>query len=239
MTRFIIFIFCSATIASCYDPENYDNITEGNIIKFTTRDTTVIADGKTSANVKVQISDRADQGRRRVKFKTDFGKFRETNADTVTITADSAFFAAAHLVSADTGFATISATIHGIQATTNRKVVFSRALPDTIIVQVPAFELVLGFDHNIIVTASLSRDDGSVPSSGLPVAFRAIDGAGHDVGHFLNNQSTSKTDSKGNAIITFSAGDDTAIGFIGITATAKSNDGTTTGETILHITEDE
>jgi hypothetical protein len=234
-----LIIICVFVSASCYDPDAYENVDASKLVWLIGNDTSVIADGKNVAIIKAQLSTTAVAGKRTIVFKTDFGKFSGSNSDTLAVVTEPPSFAAyANLVSSSAGKATVTASAQGVTAEQKRMITFTKAYPDTIIVAVPTFSVQLGFDTSVVITASLMRANGGVPSTGHPVTFTVIDpSTGASVGYFLNGQNSSATDQFGRVSVTFSAGPDTPTGFVKIIAETQGNGKIISGETRLYISE--
>ena len=95
--------------------------------------------------------------------------------------------AGANLNSVSKGTATVSALAQGIVA----------AYGDKLTISIDSFSVKNDDKTGIVLTAKLSSSAGGKPSSGTVFTFTATDGSGLNIGIFLNNVNTAKTDASG------------------------------------------
>jgi hypothetical protein len=228
-------IIVSGMGTACYNPDDYINIDEDKIISLDKKDTTIVADGVSSVPVVVRISDESVRGNRSVIFKTDLGFFKNGKGDSIVVNANEDFKAFASLASLRTGTATVSAKILGVKAKNNYRVTFEKAYPDKIVVSVDSFAIANNYQSEVLITASMSTNNGGKPSAGHPVSFFVSNANGVPLGDFLNNISTGISDIEGKVRVRFSAGEVDQNGYLTITATTTTATGSISGTTRIYL----
>lgn len=224
-------------LGGCFNPEDYESPDPGKIVWFVSGDTTVAADASSSAKIVAQISPDAAPERRKVVFKTSSGSFKNGSGDSVVVEANKDFQATAYLTSIKTLTSEVSIKARSVKSDVTRKIEFTKAYPDKIAVTVDSFAIENNFKSEVLITASLSLNNGGKPSVGHRVNFKATDQGGHDLGHFLNGQDFAFTGADGKTSIRYSAGETSYKGPLTITAVTATSDGTSINHaTIIYLT---
>ena len=220
----VIFFCIGSLCTSCFNPDDYVTPKDDIIKLVKGEESEKLANGVDAALITAQISDKAAPGRRKVIFKTSLGFFLGGKGDSIVVEADESFKASAKVVSLKAGTANVTAKIMEIKAKDVINITFSKAFPDSISVSVDSFSVANSFKSEILITASLSAPNGGKPSAGHEVMFSVNDSVGNNIGTFLNNINTSKTDTDGKAKIRYSAGEVDQEGYLTVIATTEDED---------------
>lgn len=171
-----------------------------NIIQFVSAPTSAEADGATLTPFTVRVAPTLVG--QQVKFTTDQSVFATSNATTIDVSVQTDFTATARLKSPSAvGPVNLMATINGV--TRSSSIIFTRALPDRVVAGVSQFSVPAKDDSHITVTATTSRDVGTVTKD-TAISFQAVDKDGKPVGSFRN--SPAFTDATGKAAAEFFPG---------------------------------
>jgi hypothetical protein len=192
----------------------FQAVSSDSIIRLATSDTSLPADGKSTARLTATIAAGLPDSKRTVRFRTTAGKFLPEGSKDVTRPADGSQQAKVDLqVDAETGFARVSAEVDST-ASNDVGIQFVPALATRVILIATKTRLVSGDVSNL--TASLLRDVGTV-SSKTVVTFSAVDASGAPIGVF---EDVRPTNDQQDATAKFNLGATTYKGTITITATA-------------------
>lgn len=162
--------------------EDFSKINSSEVIQFTERSNTLIADGSTTTVLKAKIADNAAADKRSVVFTVLNGQFSNGNTQ-LTVEAGADFIAKAYVKSTGKGTMTVIATIQGHSAETNVQLL--PAWPVRVLLTPSASELQNNVVAAVNLTAKLQRDTG-VCSVATPVRFFAADSSGSSRGQFYN-----------------------------------------------------
>lgn len=208
LTRMAVALLCSVSFLGCFNPDDYDKPPySSELIYFLSSTTTdVLADGVSSADIVIGISEKASPGKRTVVFKASSGSFVGGKGDSIAVTAIENFTVSAKLTNSNVTTAIVTATIQGIETRDSRTISFIKAYPEKITsVSVDSFAVSGNYKGKVTITAMLRSANGR-PSTGHPVLFSVRRLNGNLIGDFLNGKSTALTDASGNAKISYSPG---------------------------------
>lgn len=161
----------------------------GTLVRISTSTTSAPADGATPVRVFADLPAGLPANQRTVTFTTTLGSFADagsTTPRTTTATADASNRATVDLLgpSDQIGQARVTATVAG--ATAQTFVDFTRALPDTIVVDPSKTELTAAATDSLTVTVTLLRNIGQV-TQGTPVVIRVLNPeTGADLNFLVN-----------------------------------------------------
>ncbi|SFM90390.1 hypothetical protein SAMN05428949_1235 [Chitinophaga sp. YR627] len=228
----IIFFFCSLYIFSgCFKQQDFDRVQGSDLLTFTFVPQTVLADGASPATISLKIDSKAIPSKRKLLLKTSLGSFVGGNGDSIIVEADEQFKAGALLVSTRTGQALITATIAGHDVMDTTHITFIKAYPESITISVDSFSINNNYNKEILLSASLKRNNGGVPSQGYSVEFRVVNTTGNVVGFFLNGNPNAITDGNGRTNIRYIATDAASPGKHLAIAFTQQADGSTISDT--------
>jgi hypothetical protein len=193
------------------------------LVRLSTSVSSAPADGATVVRVFADIAPGLPDGQRTVTFTTSLGSFADaaaTTPKTTTATANAGNRATVDLrgPTDQIGQARVTATVAG--TTQQTFVDFTRALPDTIVVDPSKSELKASASDSLTVTVTLLRDLGTV-TKGTPVTLRVLNPQNHDDLHFLINGVEPSGDG-GTTQATVSAGNTAYRGLATIEATVPN-----------------
>lgn len=234
--QFFLFVFISIQF-SCFKEDDYELTKASDVIGIEIDTVTQVeANGSAAALIKINLSNEAIPGRRKVMLKTDLGNFAGGNGDSILVMVDNNFYGEARLTSTRPGKASVKAIIAGLEQKVDGSVNFIRAYPDKITVSVDSFSISNSFKSEALITAALSSGNG-VPSIRQKVKFVVLTSGGQPIGTFLNQVNTAETDASGKAHIRFSAGETSITGMLTVVAEAARADGTNISNlTYIHLT---
>ena len=177
--------------------------------------------------MQAKISEKAATNRRTVIFKADQGFFQGGKGDSIAVEADKFFIAKAQVSSLRVGLITVTAKIQGIKAESSKTITFDKSFPSAIAVSVDSFATAIDYKDEVVLTATLSTDNGGKPSIGHEVRFEVVRADNQiPIGDFVNNKSVSKTDADGKARIRYTPGVTTYQGYVQIRAITRKADNT-------------
>lgn len=153
------------------------------VVRFVVAPARAPADGATRTTFTVEVAADVPPSTT-VTFATTVSSFAPQNATSIEVPLEDGDRASADLISPATITAgRVTATVQGV--TRSAQIAFDRALPDAITVTADNLRVPAALDTQVMVTATLRRDVGSV-TDGTVVTFRAEDDAGDPVGLFGN-----------------------------------------------------
>lgn len=191
------------------------------------------ADAASVLPLTVVIDTATPSDKRAITLTTTAGAFAATGNQLTTVTPDASGTARSLLrAPSDSTSVIVSATVNGI--TVSRTVVYRRAMPEFVDLAPARFDLQAGSGHELLLTATLRRLVGK-PSTGLRVAFSAVDSAPprQPRGAFL--PATATTGASGVATTRFTVADTTVRGPLLLRATVV--EAPVSAEAVVRITE--
>lgn len=217
-------------IVACfkYNPTEYENRLERGSVSVSISRDTLPADGASTAEVTVMIPARLATGVT-ATLSTSLGSFGASGS-TLSLPLDQSGAARGILVAGkEQGLAFVSASVKGIVQ--SREVVFTRAWPDTILIEPSQFSIQQGFDHTINLDILLRRSLG-VPSPGLLPSIRAADPTDATVGEF---GIVSPSDQAGKCTVRYTAGATQYVGPITLEVTLDTVGGIMRGRGTVQV----
>ncbi|HYH47732.1 MAG TPA: hypothetical protein VEG34_18770 [Thermoanaerobaculia bacterium] len=190
------------------------------LLRVVAAPTAAPADGASASRITVQISPLIDAGARNVRFQTNLGSFAPGGGVTdITVPAAADLTASVLLYSPGTiGEALVRVTAGGV--TQEVRIRFDRALPDRLLLGLDKLTVTDSAADQIVVTATLLRDLGTV-TPGTEVTFEATrDDTGGRFGLF--NPASAVTAADGTATVRFSPAGSGYTGRATITARAPN-----------------
>lgn len=235
-------------ISSCHSSDDYQLTPERieDIIELDITSTSVLANGADVVEVKAFLSQKADDKRSTIVFKTTSGTFVGGMGDSVSVQAKdttdangkSNKVAVAKLKSGlNIGRAIVTARVGSVIANGEKKIDFIKAFPTQVTVDKDTFAVKAFFAGEATVNAKISRETGS-PSIGNVVDFYARDMKGTEIKSIYFRAIDKTSDSNGIASVVIGARDDTYLGDFKIYVSAKRSDNpndSTYGETIITV----
>jgi hypothetical protein len=228
-------VLLCATMASCFNPDKYDDPDPDDIVHVVSGNATGVANGKTVVVVKGTVSKNASKQKRYIVFKTTLGSFVGGKGDSLVKEAYPNFEAKAELISVEDGEAVVFAESQGIRSKDSVVVHFDKVLPSSITVTVDSFAVSSQYNRDVIITATMEGVGGGKPSVGAVVRFEVQDSSGNDVGFFLNGNNKASSDANGVAKIRYSPGGVPYRGYLFIKAFSEDNPAATPGSTRIFL----
>lgn len=189
------------------------------------------ADGATVLMVSGTV-DRDTRGEaRKLIFTTSAGTFTDGGTKAATVAADENGVARLGLrAPIDAGLVRVRVSAGSAERVDS--VLFTRAMPEQVLVEPEKFALVAGIKNELRVTANLRRTPGTVTPL-TPVSFSAYrDGTSDEVGQF---GIATLSDTSGQAGVRYTAGNTTYRGRVRIVATAAGPNGPIRGEAVVEV----
>jgi hypothetical protein len=242
---FLPFLIVMPLLTSCYNEDDAANIFDpskyATYIQPRVDRTSMLADGRSIANILVHLPVETDSDKRTITFETTLGTFPEGTDRSITVRVDSIDTAdrSKRVVKfrlrsgQNTGKARITTKYFGI-AQTPVFVDFTTAYPTAGAIEADRFSIQNTYSSEATLTASLGRIEGGKPSIGRPVRFEVVDQANRPRALFRAANLSTNADGKASVIIAIN--DTTFTGTLTIRAkfaTNESNDSLTVTNTLL------
>lgn len=232
---FVILIY----LASCYDPDKFEEFEPNTLLRPISIIDTAIADGRDPVSLVIQASNDIDRNKYKAKLTTNRGIFLQNGMDTASFKMNQDHQFTAKIVSTSVGKIMITMEIDKINISDETSSYFKRSYPQGILIYVDSFAIQPNFENEILISAQLSKKNGGLPSQGHEVTFTVSDSIGREVGFFLNNNKTAKTDAKGLARIRYAMDNSPYRGRLSIQGqTIGENDTIHQSETIIYLTKE-
>lgn len=234
-TKYFLLPAVAILLASCFKRDDYKDIKSEDVLEMQTESESIKADGASSAEIIVKVSDKAiDASKRNVLFVTSLGNF-SNGKDSMYAVADEKFIAKTSVSSVRKGTANVVAYLQGISSADTAKIEFTAVGPDKIMVSVDSFSIENNFRKETLITASLSTNDNGKPTIRHRVDFEVMQN-NMPVGVFLNGVKYGFSDADGKVKLRYAADATVPAGIATIIAKTKSQTGDTIyASTIIYI----